>query len=59
MAVLPLAQALTMPAVAPTFPAVLVLTGKSFGNEEIQVSVGEFVRSLTNGAAENVPIARN
>jgi hypothetical protein len=38
---------------------VLVLIGKSFGNEEIQVSVGEFVRSLTNGAPEKVPIARN
>jgi hypothetical protein len=48
-----------MPAVAPRFPAVLVLMGKSLGKEEIQVSVGEFVRSLVNGGLENVPIARN
>jgi hypothetical protein len=38
---------------------VLLLTGKTFGKAEIHVSVGEFVRSLTNGAVENVPIARN
>jgi hypothetical protein len=38
---------------------VLVLTGKTLGKEEIQVTVGEFVRSLTYGAVENVPIARN
>jgi hypothetical protein len=48
-----------MPAVAPRFPPVLLLTGKSLGKEEIQVNVGEFVRSLTNGALEKVPIARN
>jgi hypothetical protein len=33
--------------------------GKTLGKEEIQISEGEFVRSLTNGAVENVPIARN
>jgi hypothetical protein len=38
---------------------VLVLTGKTLGKAEIQVTVGEFVRSRTNGAVENVPIARN
>jgi hypothetical protein len=37
----------------------LVSTGKTLGKEEIQVTVGEFVRSLTNGAVENVPTARN
>src|SRR5579863_2010150 len=35
----------------------LVLTGKIFGVEESQVTL--LVRSLTNGAVENVPIARN
>jgi hypothetical protein len=49
----------TIPAVAPIFPALLVLTGKTLGEAEIQVSVGELVRSLTVGGAENVPIARN
>jgi hypothetical protein len=56
---LPLPYAVTIPAVAPRLPAVLVLTGKTLGREEIQVSVGEFVRSLTVGEVENVPIARN
>lgn len=50
---------MTIPAVAPIFPALFVLTGKTLGKEEIQVSVGEFVRSLTVGAVENVPMARN
>jgi branched-subunit amino acid transport protein AzlD len=49
----------TIPAVAPELPAVLVFTGKTLGTEETQVSIGEFVRSLTVGAVENVPIARN
>jgi hypothetical protein len=48
-----------MPALAPRFPAVFVLMGKSLGKEEIQVSVGEFVRSLVNGGLEKVPMARN
>jgi hypothetical protein len=37
----------------------LVLMGKTLGVAEIQVRLGEFVRSLTVGAVENVPIARN
>jgi hypothetical protein len=59
MVALPIPKALTIPAVAPSVPAVLVLTGKTLGTEEIQFNVGEFVRSLTVGAVENVPIARN
>jgi hypothetical protein len=59
MVALPEAKALTMPALAPGPPPVLVLTGKSFGRDEIQVVVFEFVRSLTYGGAENVPIAKN
>lgn len=35
------------------------MTGKTLGLAEIQVSMGEFVRSLTVGVLENVPIARN
>jgi hypothetical protein len=35
----------------------LVVTGKTFGAEVNQVT--ELVRSLTVGAVENVPIARN
>jgi hypothetical protein len=49
----------TIPAVAPELPAVLVLTGNTLGTAEIHVSVGEFVRSRTYGGVENVPIARN
>jgi hypothetical protein len=49
----------TIPAVAPGFPPVLLLTGKTLGVAESQVRVGELVRSLMVGAAENVPIARN
>jgi hypothetical protein len=37
----------------------LVLTGKTLGTAEIQVTMGEFVRSLMVGEVENVPIARN
>jgi hypothetical protein len=37
----------------------LLLTGKTLGVAEIQVNVGELVRSLTVGELENVPIARN
>jgi len=37
----------------------LLSTGKTLGVAEIQVSVGEFVKSLTAGVPENVPIARN
>ena len=48
-----------MPAVAPRDPPVLVLTGKTLGDEDTQLSVGEFVRSLTEGGVANVPIARN
>lgn len=55
---LPAPYAVTIPAVAPRVPEVL-LTGKTLGTEEIQDSVVEFVRSLTNGEVENVPIARN
>jgi hypothetical protein len=47
MVALPAAKALTIPALAPGPPPVLLLTGKSFGKDEIQVVVGEFVRSLT------------
>lgn len=43
----PLAYAVTSPALAPEFPPLFVSTGKSFGKEEIQVVLGEFVRSLT------------
>jgi hypothetical protein len=44
--------------VAPTGSAALLFesTGKTSGAEERQLTV--FVRSLTNGAAENVPTAR-
>jgi hypothetical protein len=56
---LPVPYAVTIPAVAPILPALLVLTVKTLGAEEIQVSVGELVRSLTVGGVENVPIARN
>src|ERR1700720_3541934 len=35
----------------------LLVTGKTFGADVIQVA--ELVRSLTVGAVENVPIARN
>jgi hypothetical protein len=55
----PLPYAVTIPAEAPVFPPELVSTGKTLGKVEIQVSVGEFVRSLTYGAVENVPIAKN
>jgi hypothetical protein len=55
----PLPYAVTTPAGAPRVPVVALLTGKMFGKAEIQVNVGEFVRSLTNGDVENVPIARN
>src|SRR5271167_4469973 len=48
-----------MPAEAPELPPELVLTGKTLGNAEIQVRLGEFVRSLTKGAVAYVPIARN
>ena len=47
MTALPLAYAVTIPALAPELPPVLVLTGKSLGKEDIQVRLGEFVRSLT------------
>ena len=43
----PLAYAVTIPAVAPELPPEFVFTGKSFGKEDIQVRLGEFVRSLT------------
>jgi hypothetical protein len=56
---LPLPIAVTVPALDPGDPAVLVFTGKLFGKVEIHVSVGELVRSLTVGVLENVPIARN
>jgi hypothetical protein len=59
MFALPLAYAVTSPAVAPEFPPEFESTGKSLGKLEIQVVVGELVRSLTYGAVENVPIARN
>jgi hypothetical protein len=55
----PVPYAVTIPAVAPKVPEVLVFTGKTLGAEEIQFSVGEFVRSLVAGGVENVPIARN
>ena len=56
---LPLPIAVTVPALDPGVPAVLVFTGKLLGMVEIHVSVGELVRSLTVGVVENVPIARN
>jgi hypothetical protein len=54
----PLPKAVITPAVVPELgaPVPLVLIGKILGAEEIQVT--EFVRSLTVGDAENVPIAR-
>jgi hypothetical protein len=57
MTVPPVPYAVTIPAEAPVFPPVLVLTGKELGKVEIQVT--ELVRSLTYGAVENVPIAKN
>ena len=54
MTALPFPYAVTIPAVAPRVPVVAVLTGKTLGTEEIQVSVGEFVRSLMVGVVENV-----
>jgi hypothetical protein len=56
----PLPQALTTPPFCVPPPAavlLLLVTGKTFGADVIQVT--EFVRSLTVGAVENVPIARN
>jgi hypothetical protein len=47
MVALPLAYAVTIPVVAPELPPVLELTVKSLGKEEIQVRLGEFVKSLT------------
>jgi hypothetical protein len=38
---------------------VLLLTGKTLGVAEIQVRLGEFVRSLRVGGTVNVPNARN
>ena len=55
----PLAYAVTMPALALGVPPALVFTGKESGKEDIQVVLGSFVTSRTNGTSENVPIARN
>jgi len=59
MVPLPFPYAVAIPAVAPRLPPVLVLTGKTLGVEEIQVTEGELVKSLTAGGVANVPIARN
>jgi hypothetical protein len=40
-------KAVTSPAVAPALPPALVSTVKTLGTSEIQVRLGEFVRSLT------------
>jgi hypothetical protein len=64
----PLAKAVTIPAVAPTHGVVaggvvgghpFEFTGKLLGKEEIHLSEESFVRSLTYGTVEKVPIARN
>jgi hypothetical protein len=52
-------QSLTTPPFSvppPGGPLLLLVTGKTFGPDVIQVT--EFVRSLTVGVVENVPIAR-
>jgi hypothetical protein len=48
VAPVPLPYAVTIPAVAPAFPPVLLLTGKTLGKEDIQTA--EFVTSRTTGA---------
>src|ERR1035438_1558514 len=55
----PVPKALTIPAVAPCPPPLFLLTGKTFGTEEIQLGVGELVRSLTYGAVAKIKNARN
>jgi hypothetical protein len=48
VSLVPAPYAVTIPAVAPAFPPVLLLTGKTLGKEDNQIA--EFVTSRTCGA---------